>query len=222
MTISEKDLLREGTSLLGLSLTNHQLDLLISYCNEVESTNRFLNLTRIPRDQFVMLHVLDSLTLVPFLLQDSSRPLLIDIGTGAGFPAVPLAIVFPESKVVALDSIRKKILFVERTCKALMLSNIECIATRAEAFAQESSRLGPCIVVSRAVTTTSKLAALYAPFMKYQGSRGFMYKSVNAQQEVEESRETFRILRLRARTHSITLPLSSVTRVLVEVERIRP
>jgi 16S rRNA (guanine527-N7)-methyltransferase len=127
----ERTLLVEGAAALGVSLSQGQTDALQKLIDEVESTNAKFNLTAI-RDRLGMLqkHVLDSLTLQRFL--HGQR--IADIGTGPGFPGLPLAIVNPDRHFALIESVAKKARFVQMTTEALECANVEVVHDRAEHY----------------------------------------------------------------------------------------
>lgn len=127
----ERALLAAGATELGLSLTEGQLEALLKLVDEVESTNAKFNLTAI-RDRLGMLqkHVLDSLTLQRFL--HGQR--IADIGTGPGFPGLPLAIANPQRHFTLIESVAKKARFVQMTTEALECANVEVVHQRSENY----------------------------------------------------------------------------------------
>ena len=125
----ERDILSAGAGELGVTLNAQQIESMLKLVDELESTNAKFNLTAI-RDRLGMLqkHVLDSLTLQPFLR--GSR--IADVGTGPGFPGLPLAIVNPERHFTLIESVAKKARFVQMTTEALECANVEVVNNRAE------------------------------------------------------------------------------------------
>lgn len=131
MRAGELALLAAGATELGLSLTEGQLEALLKLVDEVESTNAKFNLTAI-RDRLGMLqkHVLDSLTLQRFLHGER----IADIGTGPGFPGLPLAIANPQRHFTLIESVAKKARFVQMTTEALECANVEVVNQRSENY----------------------------------------------------------------------------------------
>lgn len=171
------DFFRIGCMQLGIELSDEQMQQFCSYYELLIEWNSFMNLTAITEfDEVVVKHFIDSLSLIKAidLKQDHS---LIDVGTGAGFPGIPLKIVFPELKIVLLDSLNKRINFLNEVIKKLSLDNIYTIHSRAEDAAKsEKMREKFDICVSRAVANLSTLSEYCLPFVK-QGGVFISYKS---------------------------------------------
>jgi 16S rRNA (guanine527-N7)-methyltransferase len=132
--VSEQDSLISGANRLGVSLKSDTARRLCQLLDELERWNRSFNLTAIThRAQMVTHHLLDSLSIAPLLQGER----VIDIGTGAGFPGLPLAIVQPERHFTLLDSNGKKVRFVAHAARTLGLSNVQAIHARAEQWRDE-------------------------------------------------------------------------------------
>ena len=153
----------DGARTLGQELTAQQLEGLVTLLEELERWNRRINLTAIRDiDEMVSGHVLDSLAVRPLLRGDS----VLDIGTGAGFPGLPLAIVEPEVRFVLLDSNGKKISFVREMIGRLGLSNTEAVKARAEDYAP-GKRFDT--VIARALASLPRLVELAAHLVGEDG-----------------------------------------------------
>jgi 16S rRNA (guanine527-N7)-methyltransferase len=146
------------------------------YSNLIE-WNKNINLTRITNEkEFIIKHVVDSLTLLKFL-KNTENMKIIDIGTGAGFPILPFWIFFPNNKVTLLDSVKKKLNFIEDTINKLSklnssynIENVEIIHDRAENLAHNNKyRENFDLSLSRAVSSLNTLIELNLPFLKYLG-----------------------------------------------------
>lgn len=167
MTIMEH--LQTTANLLGISLTEKQLEQFSRYFDELVKWNESVNVTAITeKDEVVTKHFLDSLTIVPYL---PTIPFtMIDIGTGAGFPGIPVRIVMPESKVTLLEAVGKKVNFLEHIIKTLELTDIITHQGRAEDFGNDPKYRGQFdIVTGRAVAHLSVLAEYALPFLKVGG-----------------------------------------------------
>lgn len=126
-----KELLKTGAEELGISLGGDtEISLFLKYLEELKEWNKKINLTAIKNDKDIIIkHFLDSLILAPFL---KSCKTLLDIGSGAGFPGIPIKIIMPELKIVLLDSNNKKVSFMNHIIRVLGLKDIEAVHARAE------------------------------------------------------------------------------------------
>ena len=145
MKVTPRDVLRAGAEELGLELDPVQLDQLLGLLDLVHEWNKKMNLTAIVEPlAMVRKHLLDSLTVQPWI----EGPFVTDVGTGAGFPGLPLAIVNPALRFTLLDSVGKKVRFVELAARALGLDEVEVVCARAENFTPLQHSM---TVVSRAL-----------------------------------------------------------------------
>lgn len=169
--------LPQGCQQLGLDLSVRQLALFEDYLNLLERWNRAYNLTAIrDRDQMVTRHFLDSLAVAPFL--DGQR--LLDVGTGAGFPGVPLAIAEPEREFVLLDSNGKKTRFLRHLVAELSLANVHIIQQRAEVLVDQS---GFDMILSRAFAALSDMVAATIHLLSSDG-RWLAMKGIRPLEEI--------------------------------------
>jgi 16S rRNA (guanine527-N7)-methyltransferase len=216
---SEQEQLHDGLKELGFEITPEQTTALIAYLEALDVTNRSFNLTRIPRSDYVTLHLLDSLSALLALPKD--KPLkIIDVGTGAGFPGVPLAALLPNSKVTLLDSTLKKVKFVEFTAHECGITNCVGIHSRAETLAtMPQHRNGYDVVVSRAVAAFPKLMEWLLPLAKVGGIVVAM-KGSGYESEVEGSEALLK--RLGGTIEQVIttpLPGTDITRHLIIVRK---
>lgn len=171
----------EGARQLGLLLTEHQLQQFQTYYEQLAEWNRRVNLTSITDYEEVQVkHFLDSLTIT---LASKDIPwrrgsfALLDIGTGAGMPGIPLKIVFPEARLVLLDSVGKKTAFLRHIVKELDLKGVEVLTGRAEDIGhREEYRDRFDLVVCRAVSQLATVAELALPFCRIGGLAVFPKK----------------------------------------------
>lgn len=222
MSLSVVEILSRGAGELGIVLTSSQLDLFVAYTGLLLEWNRKFNLTRItdPKEIAVK-HYLDSLVL-PAVTEVPDGSWLIDVGTGAGFPAIPLKIVIKGLRITLLDSVQKKLGFLETLVKELGLVGVEIIHGRAEDLAHEKRfREQYDFAVSRAVGRLSVLAELCVPFCRVGGLFA-AYKGPGANAEIDEAEKAFQLLggKLDA-VHRLTLPFSDQERSLVLVGKSR-
>ena len=176
----------------------------------IAQVNEHLNLTRIttPREAAIK-HVLDSV--LPWRLFAAAMHIL-DAGTGAGFPGIPLALVFPEIQFTLSESIQKKAKFVQSAVDALSLPNVKVTSERAEEFAAKN-RVD--VITARAVAPLSKAITLFAPVLK-TGTRALFYKGPDAEAEIAEAKNRNLALRVVER---YDLPDGLGTRTIVEIAR---
>ena len=146
---------------------------------------------------------------------------VLDIGTGAGFPGIPLKIVFPEIEMVLLDSLEKRVRFLDKVLKELGMEQISCLHGRAEDFARkEEHRQGFDLVVSRAVANLSVLSEYALPFVKVGGSF-VAYKSSDIKEEVEKSERAVEVLGgLIKEEITFHLPGTEICRTLLRIEKV--
>ncbi len=180
----------------------------------IEEANRHFNLTRItsPRDAAIK-HVLDSV--LPWRLFAGAAHVL-DAGTGAGFPGIPLALVLPETRFTLSESIQKKARFVDSAVAALGLPNVTVTHQRAEEVARTGS-VG--IITARAMAPVSRALELFSVPLK-RATRLLLYKGPDASREIEESQSAARKLGVSMSVlMTLTLPDDMGTRTIIQIER---
>lgn len=188
------DTLEKETKQLGITLSEKQIQQFIRYYELLVEWNSFMNLTAITEYEEVMeKHFVDSLAAVKVCDFHQVKS-LIDIGTGAGFPGIPLKIAFPHLEVVLLDSLNKRTKFLNEVINQLGLENIRTIHGRAEDYAkQKEYREQFDVCVSRAVANLSTLSEYCIPYVKNTGDF-ISYKSGKIEEEVEQARKAVFIL----------------------------
>ena len=207
---------------IGITLTEKQIAQFMRYYELLVEWNSFMNLTGITEFEEVMKkHFLDSLSLVKAFSLEGKNLSLIDIGTGAGFPGLPLKIVFPNLKVTLLDSLNKRIKFLDEVIARLGLTDIKTIHGRAEDFAKETDlREKYDICVSRAVANLSTLAEYCLPFVNIGGSF-ISYKSEKLVDEATIAERAITLLGGKVKEQvDFNLPDSDIYRNLFVIEKV--
>ena len=184
--------LKEKAEKLNINLSNDQIEKFYKYMNILLKWNEFMNLTAITNpDEIILKHFIDSLSINEYINENDK---IIDVGTGAGFPGIPLKIVNEEAEMMLLDSLNKRLNFLEEVIKENNLSKIETLHSRAEDAGRNNLyREKYDIAVSRAVAPMNILAEYLLPFVKIQGKCIFM-KSAKIEEELEESKKAIELL----------------------------
>ena len=208
----------------GLSVTDKQIEQFMQYYELLIEWNSFMNLTAITEfDEVMKKHFVDSVSLVSAVKDITQKHYsVIDVGTGAGFPGIPLKIMFPDLQVVLLDSLNKRVHFLNEVIRSLGLSGIEAFHGRAEDFAKNNSyRESFDLCVSRAVANLSTLSEYCLPFVKI-GGKFVSYKSEKITEEYENAKEAIRILGGKYEKQiEFTLPDSDIYRNLFVIEKMK-
>lgn len=216
--------IKEELNKVGVQVTDEMEQQLLSYYSLLIEWNSFMNLTAITEfEDVVRKHFVDSVSLikaVPDLNQHPYR--LIDVGTGAGFPGIPLKIVFPQLSVFLLDSLNKRVSFLNTVIEKLCLSGIEAAHGRAEEFAgkvEYREQFDFC--VSRAVANLSTLSEYCLPFVK-KGGRFISYKSEKITEEFEQAGRAICVLGGKYdRQVEFVLPDTDIYRNLFVIQKVQ-
>ncbi len=213
-----RDTLTHGLPQLGADLSI--IESLETFSAFLVEKNKVMNLTGITEPREVAtLHLLDSLSLLPLAALDGAS--IVDVGTGAGFPGVPLAIALPASRVTLLDSLNKRVDFLREAGAQLGLTNAEYVHGRAEEFAADH-RESYDFAVSRAVASLPMLCELCLPLVKV-GGQFLAMKSSHTEEEIAAAKSA--ISKLGGRITAVkdyTIPTTDVVHRVVCIQKISP
>lgn len=211
--------LTKQLSTQGIELSEEQQRQFQTYYQMLVEWNKKINLTSITEEHEVYLkHFYDSIA--PSFYTDLTKELTIcDIGAGAGFPSIPLKIIYPNLKVTIVDSLNKRIKFLNQLVEALDLENVNFVHDRAETFGKGVYRESYDIVTARAVARLSVLSELCLPLVK-KGGQFIALKSSKGEEELEEARFGLGILGGKVReTISYELPEEAGERQMILIDK---
>lgn len=213
-----QELLKKGLCELGLD--TEKAETLAHFAELMLSKNEVMNLTRITEpDAVAQLHLLDSAALLRFA--DLRGKKAVDVGTGAGFPGMPLRILEPDFDLTLLDSLGKRVEWLREACDTLSLRRVECVHARAEEFAAEKREQFD-FALSRAVANLQVLCELCLPLVRVSG-RFLAMKSVDSDEEINAAKNAVKTLGGKiAAIEDYTIPTSNVVHRLVIIEKIAP
>ena len=213
-----ENLLQQGLQVYGLDHT--KTTELLAFAQMLLEKNQVMNLTAITNPVDVArLHLLDCAAVLT--MADLKHKTVVDVGTGAGFPGMPLQILEPEAKLTLLDSLNKRIGFLQEVCDALGLVNTRCIHARAEEYARDHRETFD-FATSRAVAALNVLCELALPMVKVGGAFLAM-KSVDSDEELRQAKSA--IAQLGGTVESVrdyTIPGTDVRHRLVIIRKVKP
>ena len=205
---------------MKIELSNQQLEQFYLYMNLLLEWNEKINLTAITHPKEIILkHFIDSITIATYLKNAQS---ILDIGTGAGFPGIPLAILENSKDFILMDSLNKRIIFLQEVIQKLTLTRVQAIHGRAEELGKEKEhREHYDLVTSRAVAKLNILLEYMLPFIK-MGGRCICMKSQEIEEELEEAKQAIELLGGKLeKVDEIILPESDVKRKIIVIQKVR-
>jgi 16S rRNA (guanine527-N7)-methyltransferase len=218
--MNDPQYIKDSCQKVGAALTEKQVKQFYRYYELLTEWNQVMNLTAITEyEEVILKHFVDSIALIQ--VQDMTKPkTIIDVGTGAGFPGIPLKIVCPQLKVTLLDSLNKRVKFLSQVITELELEGIEAIHGRAEDMAHKAEyREQYEISISRAVANLASLSEYCIPYVK-MGGYFISYKSGNIGEEVQRAQKAIQILGGKIEVvKEFTLPDSDIVRSFVIVRK---
>lgn len=212
--------LLEKASVLGVRFSVEQMEQFYKYMNLLIEWNEKMNLTAIIEpSEIILKHFIDSITILKDIKDGST---VVDVGTGAGFPGIPLSIMNPTLKITLVDSLNKRLIFLQEVIKELNLKNVELIHARAEEFGRNKKyREKFDIATSRAVANLATLSEYLLPLVKING-QAISMKAGNASQEIEEAQKAIKTLGGHInRIDEFYLPQTDIARTIIIIDKIK-
>lgn len=207
---------------LGLTPTEKQLDQFLTFYEALIEKNKVMNLTAITEfDEVVLKHFTDSLCIVKAIDLNQGPLKILDLGTGGGFPGIPIKIMFPDVEITLADSLNKRILFLQDVIAENGFRKIEAVHGRAEELARKPEyREQFDLCVSRAVANLSSLSEYCLPFVKV-GGKMVSYKAGDVKEELEEAKKAIFLLggKLKEEPIRFQLPDSEIDRTFILIDK---
>ena len=212
--------IQEKSGLLNLNLSVEQKLKFYKYMNMLLEWNSKINLTAITDpEEIILKHFIDSLTIYKNLTRGAK---IVDVGTGAGFPGIPLAIIDENLKFTLVDSLNKRLIFLSEVKRELKLDNLEIIHSRAEEIGQNKNyREKFDIATSRAVANLSTLSEYLLPLIKISG-KCICMKATNIEEEINQAKDAIEILGGKIiDIEKFKLPQSDIDRTIITISKIK-
>ncbi len=216
---------KKGLAELGIELDDNQISQFIQYYEYLVEKNKVMNLTAITEfEEVIVKHFLDSLSLIKAvdLSECSDEVKIIDIGTGAGFPGIPIKIAYPKVNIILLDSLNKRINFLNEVIDMLELKGISAVHGRSEDLGINSEyREQFDFCLSRAVANLAVLSEFCIPFVKI-GGQFISYKAGDSNEEIKEGEYAVKLLGGKIEKEILfTIPDSDINRKLVVINKVK-
>lgn len=212
-----REYLKKGIKELSLNISEEKIDMLIKYLEFLQEYNAHTNLTAI-RDpkEIIEKHFLDTMLL--YSIMDKEVKSAIDIGTGAGFPGMVLAILNPDISITLMDSVGKKTKFLSELKEKLKLDNVIVVTSRAEEYINDENRETFDVGLCRGVSKLNVILEYIFPFLKVGG---YFYPQKLDDQEITGAEKALEELKGKIiKIHRLSLPFSKDSRVIIEIEKI--
>lgn len=208
-----KNKLEEYLKISDIVLNEKQIENLIKYLDLLIETNKVMNLTAIREEESILeKHFIDSLLLTKIIREDEKN--IIDIGTGAGFPGLVLSIVYPDKNFLLVDSVKKKIFFINTVIEKIGLKNVKTSTERAEELIKDNREKFD-VALCRGVANLRIILEYLIPFLKVNGR--FLPQKLNIN-ELEESKNALKTLNSEIiNIYNFRLPISRDERIILEI-----
>lgn len=210
--------MQEKSTFLNVRFSVKQTEQFFEYMNLLIEWNEKMNLTAITDpEEIILKHFIDSITILKNIENDAK---IVDVGTGAGFPGIPLSIMRPDLKITLVDSLNKRLIFLQEVVNKLELKNVEIIHARAEEFGQNKKyRENFDIATSRAVANLATLSEYLIPLVKV-GGKVVAMKASELQEEVENAKKAIDVLGGKIEMiEEFNLPQSDIGRTVVIIRK---
>ena len=210
--------MQEKSKDLGVSFFVEQLEQFFEYMKLLIEWNEKINLTAITEpDEIILKHFIDSITILKEIKNDAR---IVDVGTGAGFPGIPLSIMNPTPKITLVDSLNKRLIFLQEVVKKLKLENIEIVHARAEELGQNKKyRESFDVATSRAVANLSTLSEYLIPLVRING-KVISMKAGDTQDEIDGAKKAIKVLGGKIeKVDEFNLPQTDIRRTIILIKK---
>ena len=213
-----KETIKKNLNGVNINLSDKQKEQFYRYMEILIEWNKVMNLTRITEPtEIISKHFIDSLMVYNRIEEESK---IIDVGSGAGFPGIPLKIIYPKAQITLLDSLNKRVTFLKEIIKELKLEKIEAIHGRAEDYGRDNNyRERYDIAIARAVAPLNILIEYLMPFIKKEG-KCILMKGPNAKEEIETGKNAIKTLNGQIKNvEESNIPNTDMKRTIIEITK---